>query len=144
MAGLNSFSSLHYIESPNKFYYYGHLRDLDQWFNFRVARIGEAMVGVANEGKEWILKVKMHRLVLVSLSTCYSHHCPADTTRVITQLHPVQPNTKHCVLALFSEHLQVHTTESLRSKWRRAEIWKTFPAIFCTQRFVLRRINVGL
>ncbi len=46
-----------------------------------------------------------------------------------TPPHPVQPNTKHRVHMCYNKNyidLCVQNTKSLRSKWRRVEIWKTF------------------
>ena len=55
-----------YVESPNKFYYYGHVKDHDEWFELRHARRGEAEVGVIVEGKEWVLKVLTFFLKIIS------------------------------------------------------------------------------
>ncbi len=45
-------------ESPNKFYYYGHVDEHKEWFSLRDAQQGEGMLGLMQEGKEWLLEVR--------------------------------------------------------------------------------------
>ncbi len=63
-----------YVESSNKFYYYGHVKDHDEWFELRHARRGEAEVGVIVEGKEWVLKVLTFFLKLSALVCWQASH----------------------------------------------------------------------
>ena len=47
-----------FTESSNKFYYYGHVVEHKEWFYIDDAQRGEAVLGLMQEGREWLLKVK--------------------------------------------------------------------------------------